>query len=247
MHETLTRTDVFFSDPLAAHWGALAPAARTPYYRALAEVEVGEALNALPPTWSVLHSVPTATGGVIPHLVIGPAGVFAIRAEHAGGAKIAVEDRTITVDGHQVDAARHAERAARQASRVLGGLGLPANGTVHAVLAICGTGKLRIRSAPAWGTVLLGAEVTDWLRALPAVLTPSRTAPIVAAAAQPSTWSAADSVLSESDPSSRFWTLHHAVLDEVPVPEWPAPRTPRQSDLPPAAKRRSGLRRWFLG
>ncbi|MCZ4515318.1 nuclease-related domain-containing protein, partial [Streptomyces sp. ActVer] len=70
-----------------------------PRRRALAaEQAVGEALDRLDGAgWHTLHSVPLPGGDRIHHLVIGPGGLFAVRALYARKQRVLVADPMVTV------------------------------------------------------------------------------------------------------------------------------------------------------
>ncbi len=84
---------------------ALTPSARRAYDTALGDAVVGPMLEQLGPRWDVLHDVPVSprdTDGVsrtIDHLVIGPAGVFAIRAVHCAGEDVVVDGAALVIGG----------------------------------------------------------------------------------------------------------------------------------------------------
>ena len=68
---------------------ALSGDARRAYDVALGDAVVGAALEQLGQRWDVLHDVPIGPRRTIDHLVIGPGGVWAIRAVHCGDADVA--------------------------------------------------------------------------------------------------------------------------------------------------------------
>lgn len=60
----------------------------------LGEVRVGEVLAGLDGRWGVLHAVPLGVRSKdIDHLLIGPAGIFAINTKHHPGARVTVKGR----------------------------------------------------------------------------------------------------------------------------------------------------------
>ncbi|GAA3798406.1 nuclease-related domain-containing protein [Streptomyces phyllanthi] len=74
-----------------------------PRRRALtAEQTAGEALDRLEGAgWRTLHSVPLPGGGRIHHLVIGPGGLFCVRALYARKQRVLVADPMVTVGRHE--------------------------------------------------------------------------------------------------------------------------------------------------
>jgi len=80
----------------------LVPAARASYRDALAELVVGDILENLGNNWDVLHDLPLGDS-TLDHLLIGPAGTFAIRAAHYGERDIVISPDGIAVGGEATD------------------------------------------------------------------------------------------------------------------------------------------------
>lgn len=125
---------------------ALSPDARRAYDVALGDVVVGPVLGQLGQRWDVLHDVPIGSGRTIDHVAIGPGGVFAIRAVHAGGDEVVVDGEVLTVDGIVRDDLPELAAAADVAARVLA----PALGevTVTPVFVVVDAGRLVRRAEP---------------------------------------------------------------------------------------------------
>lgn len=101
----------------------LTPAARRAYGTALGDVVVAPVLEQLGWRWDVLHDIPVRTEGAalrsIDHLVIGPGGVFAIRALHCAADDVVVEGDALTVGGVARDDLLELAESARAAGSVL--------------------------------------------------------------------------------------------------------------------------------
>ncbi|MGK5637931.1 nuclease-related domain-containing protein [Streptomyces sp. URMC 126] len=91
--------------------------------RALAaEQQVGAALDALSAGgWEVVHSVVLPGDAVIPHLLIGPGGVFTVLVEPTRRVPARADDAVVRLAGerHPRPAVRHARQSAARASLVL--------------------------------------------------------------------------------------------------------------------------------
>lgn len=96
----------------------LAPRARAAYDAALAELIVGDLLDGLGPQWDVLHDVPLGSS-TLDHLVIGPAGILAVRVVHAAERDV-VADGVLLVSGAPTDDLAESIRQARLAAEHLG-------------------------------------------------------------------------------------------------------------------------------
>ena len=90
---------------LARIFGAspLVNSTRGLYRAALGELAVGQMLNQLGPQWDILHAVPINAQGQIDHLVIGPAGVFALFTENYPGQEIKIEGEAMSIGGRPAD------------------------------------------------------------------------------------------------------------------------------------------------
>lgn len=76
----------------------LTPESRRSYRGALGELVVGDILENLGPVWDVLHDLPLGAR-LLEHLVIGPAGVCAVRAVNATDADVVVDGDQFIVGG----------------------------------------------------------------------------------------------------------------------------------------------------
>ncbi len=70
--------------------------ARKHYRAALGELLVGDVLDGLGQRWDTLHDVPLPGGRTLDHLVMGPAGTFAVRAANYRGDDVSVDGDIVT-------------------------------------------------------------------------------------------------------------------------------------------------------
>jgi hypothetical protein len=96
----------------------LAPESRTAYNGALGELFVGDMLDNLGPAWDILHDLPL-TDRMLDHLVIGPAGVFAIHVTNALDRDVVVDRDTVFISGQPSQAISDARSEAHAASELL--------------------------------------------------------------------------------------------------------------------------------
>lgn len=160
------------------------------YGRALAEESTARALSRLPADWTVLHSVP-AGGGVVPHLAVGPAGVFAVLSQPRAGATVWVAGELLAVDGAgsaaMAEAAAAAGIAADRLAPFLGhGVG------VRPIVAFPRPRRMLVRTPPEAVQVLAAEELVPWLRSLPEICSARTVDRIADAAELPATWSDAE-------------------------------------------------------
>lgn len=165
----------------------LSSAARPWYAGAIGEREVGSLLARLPESWTVFHAVPVGDGEAdIDHLVVGPAGVFAVNTKNHEGKRIWVGERTVMVDGAKHPYARNSELEASRIRHVLASAGVVA--PVHAVVAVLGAKSFTVRQQPPRVAILQADSLVRWLtRRAPAIDAATQRA-IVEVFDAPATW-----------------------------------------------------------
>jgi hypothetical protein len=115
---------------------------------ALGEEEVAYELSRLGAEWRQLHSVPIGKGETIDHVLICPAGVFAIGTTHRPRSTATVTEQGIRINGARTDHATRIRSQAARATRVLGeAYGSPVE--VGAVVVFVGLRDLTIDAQPA--------------------------------------------------------------------------------------------------
>lgn len=181
---------LFGADPLSRD-------ARRPYSGALAEIALADSLAALGAAWTVVNSVPV--GGdlgshdpAIDHLVIGPAGVFAIAVHGHAGQAVWVGERTFMVDDERIGYLADAEHAASAVSRLLGAAlalaGAAADIVVTPCIVVDSPATLQIRQRTDRIQVSTARDFTAWLASLPRLISPAVVDSLSAVALQESTW-----------------------------------------------------------
>lgn len=139
----------------------LLPEARAIYREALGELIVGDILESLGPRWDVLHDVPL-DGATLDHLVIGPAGVFAVSVVHHDEREVVVDDAVLVVAGEPtqelVQAARRASNAAERLSDAAGEIV-----RVIPVLVVVGARRFVVRRRPVHVRVVTADELDEHL------------------------------------------------------------------------------------
>lgn len=154
-----------------------------PRRRALeAEQTVGQALDRLDGAgWHTLHSVPLPGGDRVHHLVIGPAGLFAVHALYARKQRVLVADPMVTLGRREPEPLLRRVRAdADRASHTL-------TAEVHPVLALVGPAGLRRTAPPREIRVLTDTDLTELSR-LGGVLKPADVEALHAMARDRRTW-----------------------------------------------------------
>lgn len=191
--------------PIARLFGAtpLAPGARTAYRVALAELAVGDALDQLGVRWDVLHDLPLASG-VLDHLAIGPAGVYAVRAVQCGRADVVAHESALSIGGEPRDDLALATVHAEQAAAILGT-------TVRPLLALVEPRRVALR-APL--PVVRATDLHRTLERAPQTLDGDEVAAISDRADLGSTWPMADAAALDTQQLHRdFATVRAAVRD----------------------------------
>lgn len=154
-----------------------------PRRRALAaEQAVGDALDRMEGAgWHTLHSVPLPGGARIHHLVIGPGGLFSVRALHARKQRVLVTDPMVTVGRREArPLLRQVRTDADRASYAL-------TAEVHPVLALAGPAALDVLSPLRDLRVLQDTELSSLAR-LGGVLKPADVEALHAMARDRHTW-----------------------------------------------------------
>lgn len=107
--------------PVAVAFGVspLRARARTDYRAALAELSVGDTLENLGQRWDVLHDLPLRDGS-LDQLVIGPAGVFAVRTVHCDGLEAVLDAAGLTIGGESSDDIARVRANAEEVADILG-------------------------------------------------------------------------------------------------------------------------------
>jgi hypothetical protein len=167
----------------------LRPAAVRRMERVRLEQETGRQLSRLPADWTVLHSVPVGSA-VVPHLAIGPAGVFAVFPQDVRDASVWISAELLSVDGVSSDASAEADAAVSLVEDRLGpvlGRGIE----VVPVVAFPEPRQLVVRAAAERVRVLAAADVVPWLKSLPEVCSALIVDRLADAAELPATWGAA--------------------------------------------------------
>jgi hypothetical protein len=178
--------------------------------------------------WHVLHSINTSAGD-IDHLAIGPHGVYVINTKHHPHGRIAVTDKTITVNGYRQPYATQVSREAQLARAALSqAWGRPVHVTplivIHGHTTITGWQ----RHHPAGVHILPSSAITAWLRSPgPAIHNRADIEQLYTAARQPATWHA-DASRPSPRPDLRPRAGGPSTAGRVPIAR-PAfdPRTPQ--------------------
>lgn len=164
------------------------PEARSWYTGATGERAVAARLSALPPGWTVLHSLPVGRNGAdIDHLVVGPGGVFTVNTKHHVDASLWVAGRTVLVTGSSRPIVQKAEGEARRVDRIVAAV-LADPPAVRPVIAVVGAKRMRVRHAPKVVTVLRAEQLRRFFRSQPERLSPAEVRALVTRFEDPSTW-----------------------------------------------------------
>ncbi|WP_188744853.1 nuclease-related domain-containing protein, partial [Agromyces bauzanensis] len=134
------------------------------YVGALGQPEVARRLAGLGPGWCALHSVPVGSGaGDLDHVVIGPAGVFAVNTKHHRGQNVWVGAKRILVTGQRTDHLRNAAYEGKRTSKLLS-VSTRMLVDVTPIITIVGARRMTVRERPDTVTVLREFDLVGWLR-----------------------------------------------------------------------------------
>ncbi len=169
----------------------LTPGSRVSYDGALGELLVGDVLENLGGTWDVLHDIPLGdidqTERVLDHLVIGPAGVFAVHVTNHTDRDVVIGADRLIVGGEELDDIQHAKAEADAASRLLGAAsGSPVQ--VRPLLVVVNPRRLSVRVAASAVRVIPSSQVERFLSRAPRTLSGDEVARISDLADLAATW-----------------------------------------------------------
>lgn len=175
----------FGRSPLTVH-------GRSWLWAALGEMEVARAVARLGEPWSVVHSIPIRdheSEVCIDHLVVGPGGVFAVRAASFSGQDVWISERSLVVAGHSLPHMRQTAHAVGEAERALSqAAGIPVS--VVGIIAIVEPESVTVSGRPRDVVVLASSQLARWISRRPRVLEPAQVAAIAGAANDDTTWAA---------------------------------------------------------
>jgi len=128
-----------------------------------ARTEIGLRLGHLPAGWHVLDGAGDATG--LDHLIVGPAGVFAVAVQHFPDAEVIVDGDRLNVNGRNQRGIREVRRRVARLERSLSGA------KVRPVVAVSGAQRgFAVKRQPRAVTVVNRRTITPFLHAQPATL-----------------------------------------------------------------------------
>ena len=158
----------------------------------------------------------------IDHVLVGPAGLFVVDAKNWSG-RVEIRDGVLRQNGYR--RTREADASA-EAARAVAGLLPMGVARVEGVLCLCGEAQPPPTQLPPSASVVSVAQICDWIRRQPALLTPAAVAAVHG------------ELLRRLEPASR--TAAESAGSSVPdfVPEqWPAGPVRREPPAPPRAAR----------
>jgi len=178
---------VFGLSPLTAQ-------SRVSYNGALGELLVGDVLENLGTNWDVLHDLPLTPSdncdSVLDHLVIGPAGVYAVHVSNFTDKDVVIVSDLLLVGGEAHDHIRAAKaRAAAAAELLSAASGSPVR--VRPILVVVDPRRLSVRVAAAGVRVIPSWQLERFLSRGARTLTGTEVARISDLADLATTWPAA--------------------------------------------------------
>ena len=202
------------------------------YVGTIGEIWVGQILTQLGADWFVRHSVPIGAGTTdVDHLLIGPAGVFALNTKRHDNASIWVGDRVLRVNMKNTSHLEAAQSEAANVARRLGEkVGFPVS--VTSVLVMVGEKSIKdIRNpATAHPNVVSSRVLIPWLLSRPISVSPAEFGLLRLAAEDPGTWHVDPTAADTLRVMPRFARLRGEVGDNPTMssrPHAPAPVTER--------------------
>lgn len=170
---------LFGSSPLTAR-------SKLSYRAALGELLVGDMVENLGPSWDVLHGIPLGDG-LLDHLVIGPAGVFAVRAENCTDQDVVIDGDSLVVAGQsRTDIPCALADAAAAAALLAEAAGVPVR--VRPLLVVVNAARLTVRRPASGVRIVASGDLQRMLTRSARTLTGDEVARISDLADLESTW-----------------------------------------------------------
>jgi len=173
------------------------------YVGAKGELVVGRILDRLSGEWRVLHSMPVGHAADIDHVVIGPAGLFALNTKHHAGKRVWAAGRGVLVNGRRLPYVVKAEREGLRVADALARAGVLGT-SVQPVIVLVGVASLTLRAAPEV-PIVRAERLLSWLRSQPVRLEEEVVAELALRLSRPGIW--ADDGEPVPDARARFAAL----------------------------------------
>jgi hypothetical protein len=170
----------------------LTASSRARYRSALGELLVGDVLENLGQHWDVLHDLPLSET-VLEHLVIGPAGVFAVRTANFGAEEAVIDGPSLVVAGETHDAIQRAAADAGEAAAILSAAA-GESVRVRPLLVVVEPKRLAVKRAATGVRVLASWELERMLTWAPRTLSGDDVARISDLADLVTTWPDSDAL-----------------------------------------------------
>lgn len=169
----------------------LTAGSRVSYQGALGELLVGDVLENLGTNWDVLHDLPlrpsTHHGGVLEHLVIGPAGVYAVHVSNYTDRDVVIDGDRLLLGGDQRDDIAVAHSEAEAAATLLSAVAGSAV-RVRPLLVVVNPRRLSVRAAASGVRVIPSYQLERFLSRAPRTLSGDEVARVSDIADLASTW-----------------------------------------------------------
>ncbi len=180
--------------------------ARKHYRAALGELLVGDVLDGLGQRWDTLHDVPLPGGRTLDHLVMGPAGTFAVRAANYRGDDVSVDGDLLLAGGEpHNDIELCIEYADAAAQALSAAAGTPVR--VQALLVVVAPRRLVVRREPSGVLVVASGQLERKLSRAAELSSGVEVARLSDLADLESTWPAASALALDTQRLNREFTL----------------------------------------
>lgn len=187
----------------------LGSAAKLSYRAALGELIVGDVLDGLGQRWDVLHDVPLDGDISLEHLVMGPAGTFAVRTANYRDLDVVIDGDILLASGKAHDdieiCVEQAEAASRELSVAAG-----YQVAVQSLLVVVAPRRLVVRHEPSGVVLATSAELERILTRLPKVMSGEHVAHISDLADLETTWPDASARHADTQRLNRHFALVRA-------------------------------------
>jgi len=171
---------IFGLSPLTAQ-------SRISYNGALGELVVGDVLENLGTNWDVLHDLPLSETGSLDHLVIGPAGVYAVHVTNYTDKDVIIAADQLLVGGEAHDDINLAKSQADASAELLSAAsGSPVR--VRPLLVVVNPRRLSVRVAASGVRVIPSYQLERFLSKAPRTLSGTEVARISDLADLATTW-----------------------------------------------------------